>query len=89
MTSKTAWEIGRQQQADERAEREENLRRFKAAGFNPYDLVSFVNALAGGRYIPDDHRGSEAFSWYAREIVRGRPGPMALGRYLASFTPTR
>lgn len=68
------------------AQCEENLRRFRAAGFNPYDLAHYVNALAGGRHIRDDHPGADAFAWYHREIVRGGQHPMKLGLYLANFT---
>ena len=69
-------------------EREDNLARLKAAGINPYNLVKVVNGLASGRYMDPADRAFEDFDWYCREIVRGRSKPMALGRYLAGFTPT-
>lgn len=67
------------------AERKDNLRRLEAAGFDPVELVDYVNRLVIGRCIEPDHPGSNAFGWYENEIVRGRPRPMQLGLYLANL----
>lgn len=68
-----------------RAEREDNLRRLKEAGFDPFDLVDYVNRTVNGRYIEPDHPGSDAFEWYHSEIVCGRPRSMRLNLYLANL----
>ncbi|WP_207182739.1 hypothetical protein [Methylobacterium indicum] len=67
----------------EEAERRENLGRLRAAGISPQRLSWICNCLARGVYLEDD--ALRDWDWYEREIVRDRPAPMALRRYVAGF----
>ncbi|UYW31942.1 hypothetical protein [Methylorubrum extorquens] len=55
--------------------------RLREAGIHPRTLVKVCNGLARGSHLPD--ADLEAWSIYVREVVRGRPRPMDLGRYVA------
>ncbi|WP_203155359.1 hypothetical protein [Methylobacterium aquaticum] len=66
--------------------RVENRKRLQDAGISPQRLSWICNCLARGVYLDDD--ALEDWSWYSREIVRGRPAPMALHRHVAGFVRT-
>lgn len=63
------------------AMRQEGAARLRELGIEPRALVRVCNGLARGSYLAD--ADLEAWATYEREVVRGRPRPMDLGRYVA------
>lgn len=64
--------------------RDSGLARLRELGISPRRLVRICNTLARGGYLPDEDH--DAWATYEREIVRGRPRPMDLARYVAGCT---